>query len=130
MTVVECRGLSAAAQMLYLGQPSVSHQVRQLEQVLRATAGAPTAGPPGRRRRSSITLDEHLWGGESLLRDGAPVGHGTSAAHSPTLGRTVGLAFVSGAGLEKVEVQVAGERYPAQISRKAPCDPTSARVKV
>lgn len=68
-------------------------------------------------------------GGEWLLRDGAPVGHVTSAVHSPTLGRTVGLAFVSGAGLEKVEVQVAGERYPAQISRKAPYDPTSARVK-
>ncbi|GAA3470300.1 FAD-dependent oxidoreductase [Nonomuraea roseola] len=85
------------------------------------------AGPA--RRIVSITLDEHLWGGEALLHDGAPVGHVTSAAHSPTLGRTVGLAFVSGAGLEKVEVQVAGERYPAQISRKAPYDPTSARVK-
>ncbi|MBB3727266.1 glycine cleavage T C-terminal barrel domain-containing protein [Nonomuraea dietziae] len=68
-------------------------------------------------------------GGEWLLRDGAPVGHATSAARSPTLGRTAGLASVSGAGLEKVEVQVAWGRYPAQISRKAPYDPTSARVK-
>ncbi|MEV8632612.1 LysR substrate-binding domain-containing protein [Streptosporangium sp. NPDC051023] len=37
MTVVECGGFSAAAQKLYLSQPSVSHQVRQLEQSLRAT---------------------------------------------------------------------------------------------
>jgi hypothetical protein len=31
--------------------------------------------------------------------------------------------------LEKVEVDVAGDLYSAQISRKAPYDPTSARVK-
>ncbi|MFI6601587.1 LysR substrate-binding domain-containing protein [Nonomuraea sp. NPDC050536] len=37
MTVVECGGFSAAAQKLYLSQPSVSHQVRQLEQSLRST---------------------------------------------------------------------------------------------
>lgn len=37
MTVVECGGFSAAAQKLYLSQPSVSHQVRQLEQSLRTT---------------------------------------------------------------------------------------------
>ncbi|NRQ35448.1 LysR family transcriptional regulator [Nonomuraea sp. NN258] len=37
MTVVECGGFSAAAQKLYLSQPSVSHQVRQLEQALRTT---------------------------------------------------------------------------------------------
>ncbi|MGW4470984.1 LysR family transcriptional regulator [Nonomuraea sp. NPDC004354] len=37
MTVVECGGFSAAAQKLYLSQPSVSHQVRQLEQALRVT---------------------------------------------------------------------------------------------
>ncbi|MEV2270380.1 glycine cleavage T C-terminal barrel domain-containing protein [Nonomuraea africana] len=37
------------------------------------------------RRIVSITLDAHLWGGESLLHDGALVGYVTSAAHSPTL---------------------------------------------
>lgn len=35
VTVVECGGFSAAASKLYLSQPSVSHQVRQLEQSLR-----------------------------------------------------------------------------------------------
>lgn len=37
MTVVECGGFSAAANKLYLSQPSVSNQVRQLEQSLRTT---------------------------------------------------------------------------------------------
>lgn len=37
LQVLECGGFSAAAQKLYLSQPSVSGQVRQLEQSLRAT---------------------------------------------------------------------------------------------
>ncbi|MEV4368096.1 FAD-dependent oxidoreductase [Nonomuraea sp. NPDC049637] len=90
------------------------------------------------RRVVSIVLDDpaaHLWGGESLLSDGVPVGYVTSAAHSPTLGRSVALGFVTevsqegGVTLEKVEVDVAGDLYSAQISLKAPYDPTSARVK-
>lgn len=35
--VVECGGFSAAAQKIYMSQPSVSNQVRQLEQSLHAT---------------------------------------------------------------------------------------------
>src|SRR5919197_472758 len=37
MQVVECGGFSAAAQKLYMSQPSVSNQVRQLEQSLQTT---------------------------------------------------------------------------------------------
>jgi LysR family transcriptional regulator, low CO2-responsive transcriptional regulator len=37
MQVVECGGFSAAAQQLYMSQPSVSNQVRQLERSLHAT---------------------------------------------------------------------------------------------
>jgi DNA-binding transcriptional LysR family regulator len=37
LQVLECGGFSAAAQKLYMSQPSVSGQVRQLEQSLRAT---------------------------------------------------------------------------------------------
>lgn len=37
MQVVECGGFSAAALKLYMSQPSVSNQVRQLEQSLKAT---------------------------------------------------------------------------------------------
>ncbi|MGW4470983.1 aminomethyltransferase family protein [Nonomuraea sp. NPDC004354] len=78
-----------------------------------------------RRTIVSITTEAHLWGGESLLADG----YVTSAAHGPTIGRTVALGFVTGTPA-MAEVDCAGERYPAQISRKAPYDPTSARVKV
>ncbi|MEU7896432.1 FAD-dependent oxidoreductase [Nonomuraea sp. NPDC049152] len=78
----------------------------------------------------SITTDAHLWGGESLLADGEPVGHVTSAAHSPTIGKTVALGFVKDGTLSMAEVDCAGERYSAQISRKAPYDPTSARVRI
>ncbi|MFI9596582.1 glycine cleavage T C-terminal barrel domain-containing protein [Nonomuraea sp. NPDC052265] len=76
-----------------------------------------------------------MWGGESLLSEGVPVGYVISAAHSPTLGRSVALGLVTevspegGLTLEKVEVDVAGDLYSAQISLKAPYDPTSARVK-
>ncbi|MFI6601586.1 FAD-dependent oxidoreductase [Nonomuraea sp. NPDC050536] len=94
--------------------------------------GADKALEPPSRRVVSIVLDDpdaHLWGGESLLADGAPVGYVTSAAYSPTLGRAVALGFVSDVSLGKCDVDVAGELYSAQISLKAPYDPTSARVK-
>ncbi|NRQ35449.1 GcvT family protein [Nonomuraea sp. NN258] len=85
-----------------------------------------------RRRVVSIVLDDpaaHLWGGESLLSEGSGVGYVTSAAYSPTLGRTVALGHITDASLEKVEIDVAGDLYSAQVSLKAPYDPTSARVK-
>ncbi|WP_214325573.1 GcvT family protein [Nonomuraea sediminis] len=94
--------------------------------------GADRALEPPARRVVSIVLDDpdaHLWGGESLLADGTPVGYVTSAAYSPTLGRAVALGFVSDASTGKCSVDVAGELYSAQISLKAPYDPTSARVK-
>ncbi|MFI6323275.1 FAD-dependent oxidoreductase [Nonomuraea sp. NPDC050556] len=84
------------------------------------------------RRVVSIVLDDQdvqLWGGESLLADGVPVGYVTSAAYSPTLGRAVALGFVADASIGKADVDVAGDLYSAQISLKAPYDPTSARVK-
>jgi DNA-binding transcriptional LysR family regulator len=46
MTVVEEGGFSADANKLYLSQPSVSNQVRQLEQALR------TSAPPSRSSSS------------------------------------------------------------------------------
>ncbi|MBB5076200.1 GcvT family protein [Nonomuraea endophytica] len=94
--------------------------------------GADRAMDDQGRHVVSIVLDDpeaHLWGGESLLRDGEPVGYVTSAAYSPTLGASVALGFVSDATMEKAQVDVAGEMYSAQISRKAPYDPTSSRVK-
>ncbi|WP_327090477.1 FAD-dependent oxidoreductase [Nonomuraea sp. NBC_01738] len=87
---------------------------------------------PPSRRVVSIVLDDpdvQLWGGESLLHEGEPVGYVTSAAYSPTLGSAVALGFITDPAPEKASVDVAGDLYSAQISLKAPYDPTSSRVK-
>ncbi|MFI6815796.1 FAD-dependent oxidoreductase [Nonomuraea sp. NPDC050328] len=94
--------------------------------------GAERALTAPARRVVSLTVDDpaaHLWGGESLLTDAGPVGYVTSAAYSPTLGRVVALAVVAEPLPGKVQVDLAGALYPAQISLKAPYDPTSSRVK-
>ena len=61
-----------------------------------AVQAARAAGP--RRRLVSVVLadpDPMLWGGELVLRDGAPVGQLTSAAWGETVGACVGLAYVA-----------------------------------
>jgi 4-methylaminobutanoate oxidase (formaldehyde-forming) len=54
------------------------------------------AGGPRRRLVSFVVQDPGptLWGGELVLRDGAPVGQVTSAAWGETVGASVGLAYV------------------------------------
>ena len=93
------------------------------------------------RRVVSLVVDAphtNLWGGELILRDGAPVGFITSAAFGHTCGRPVALGILnSGNGpvskewLEagRYEIDLAGERYMASVSLKAPYDPASLRVK-
>ncbi len=69
-----------------------------------------------------------LWGGELLLRDGAPAGQVTSAAWGATVGAAVGLAYLRTDGpvtadslaAAAYEVDVAGERYAVRLSLKAP----------
>ena len=61
-----------------------------------AVEAARAAGP--RRRLVSVVVadpDPMLWGGELVLRDGAPVGQLTSAAWGETVGACVGLAYVA-----------------------------------
>jgi glycine cleavage system aminomethyltransferase T len=93
------------------------------------------------RRLVSLVVDApntNLWGGELVLRDDAPVGFVTSAAFGHTLGRPVALGVVSRtdgpadkAWIEsgRYEVDLAGSRFPAAVSLKAPYDPASLRVK-
>ncbi len=93
------------------------------------------------RRVVSLVVDAphtNLWGGELVLRDGAPAGFVTSAAFGHTIGRPVALGLVNAgdAPLTKEwleagrwEIDLAGERYPASVSLKAPYDPASLRVK-
>ena len=69
-----------------------------------------------------------LWGGELLLRDGAPGGQVTSAAWGGTVGRSVGLGYVKAddaitqAWLDSGDytVDVAGQRWPVTVTLKAP----------
>ena len=93
------------------------------------------------RRVVSLVVDAphtNLWGGELILRNGNPVGFVTSAAFGHTLGRPVALGIVTrgdGAADKEwidggsYEIDLAGERYMASISLKAPYDPASLRVK-
>ena len=68
------------------------------------------------------------WGGEPILRDGAPVGELTSVGYSATLGQMVGMGFVHGAQAERseqllasrYEIEVSGARVAARASVKAP----------
>ena len=54
-------------------------------------------GKPLARRLVSVVLEDGeplLWGGETLLRDGKPVGDLTSAGYGHTVGASVGLGYV------------------------------------
>ena len=94
-----------------------------------------------RRRIVSLVVDAAhtmLWGGELILRDGAPAGFVTSAAFGHTLGRPVALGTVTraDAGIDAAwldsgqwSVDLAGERHAARVSLRAPFDPDGTRVK-
>ena len=97
---------------------------------------------PLARRLVSVVLQDReplLWGGESLLRDGAPVGDLTSAAYGHTVGASVGLGYVKradGAAIDAAwlenglfEVDLAGTRLKAKVSLRCPYDPAGARIK-
>ena len=87
--------------------------------------------PGPRRRLVSFVLedpDPMLWGGELVLRDGAPAGQVTSAAYGATVGASVGLAYVRHDAAVTQDwldagdwqVDVAGDRFPARVTLKAP----------
>jgi glycine cleavage system aminomethyltransferase T/glycine/D-amino acid oxidase-like deaminating enzyme len=97
--------------------------------------------PPARRLLSFVALSSDTplsHGGESILRDGEPVGEITSAAYGHTLGAVVALGYVATAGQKiddaglaaaRFELDVAGERVPVRASLRAPYDPTGARLR-
>lgn len=93
-----------------------------------------------RRRLVVVTLDDPeplMYHNEPILRDGRIVGRITSAAFGHTIGRSIGLGYVTredgpvdrewleGGG---IEVEVALERLPAVASLRPPYDPASARI--
>jgi glycine cleavage system aminomethyltransferase T/glycine/D-amino acid oxidase-like deaminating enzyme len=77
------------------------------------------------------------WGDEPILCDGRVVGTVTSAAFGHTLGRAVAMGYVRDPGGVdeayvaggRFELDVAGDRIPAQAGLAAPYDPRGLRVK-
>jgi 4-methylaminobutanoate oxidase (formaldehyde-forming) len=97
---------------------------------------------PLARRLVSVVLEDReplLWGGETLLRDGRPVGDLTSAGYGHTIGASVGLGYarrddgqaIDAAWLEtgRFEIDLAGVRLNAKVGLRAPYDPAGARIK-
>jgi glycine cleavage system T protein len=93
------------------------------------------------RRLAVVTLADPeplLYHNEPILRDGAIVGRVTSAAFGHTVGRSIGLGYVTredgpvtdgwlAAG--RIEVEVALERLAAGAALRGPYDPTNARIR-
>jgi len=95
---------------------------------------------PSTRRLVQLRLTDPeplLFHAEPVLRDGVVVGYVRAASYGWTLGASVGLAFVTGSGpvtkdwldAGTWEVDVAGERFAAEVSLRPMYDPTSARVR-
>jgi len=75
---------------------------------------------------------------EVVLRDGVAVGDVRAASYGHTLGGAVGLAMVEGRGeavdaawlrAGRWEVDIAGRRYPAEVSLSPLYDPKMERVR-
>jgi glycine cleavage system aminomethyltransferase T/glycine/D-amino acid oxidase-like deaminating enzyme len=93
------------------------------------------------RRVVSLVVDAahtNLWGGELILRNNAPVGFVTSASFGHTLGKPVALGIISNSdgsasaawiGSGRYTIDLAGERFAAAVSLKAPYDPASSSTK-
>ena len=109
---------------------------RKALQALKDAGGTPAMA----RRVVSLVVDAphtSLWGGELIVRNNSPAGFVTSAAYGHTLGRPVALGFISNphgaadkAWIEagNYQIDLAGERYAAQVSLKAPLDSAATRA--
>ena len=61
-------------------------------------------GRPLRKKLVTMVLQDpsaYVWGGETLLLDGVPVGEISSAGYSPLAGACVGLGYVRGPGAQR-----------------------------
>ena len=73
---------------------------------------------------------------EIVLRNGVPVGDVRAGSYGHTLGGAVGLAMIAGDPVDAAylqegdwEVEIAGRRYPAEVSLKPLYDPAMERIK-
>jgi sarcosine dehydrogenase len=97
-------------------------------------------GKPLAKRLVSFVLEDPealALGDEPIWCDGSIVGSTSSAAYGHTLGRAVALGYVrrpegvNAAYLSQArfEIEIAGDRFAARGSLRAPYDPDSLRVK-
>lgn len=93
------------------------------------------------RRIVSLVIDAphtSVWGNELILRNKAPVGFVTSAAFGYTLGKPVALGVITNAHgtadngwieAGQYEIDLAGERFAASVSLRAPFDAAGTRAR-
>ena len=79
-----------------------------------------------------------LLGRETIYRDGERVGWLTSGGYGYTIGKAIGYGYVRrDAGVDRAfvlsgryELEIAGERFPAEVSLRAFYDPSGERIKL
>jgi 4-methylaminobutanoate oxidase (formaldehyde-forming) len=77
------------------------------------------------------------YGGELILRNGAPAGEVTSAAYGHSVNGVVALGYVATGGApvdaaflgSRFEIDIAGERVPVRAALKPPYDPAGAKLQ-
>lgn len=95
---------------------------------------------PMQRRLAQVLLKDPeplLFHAEIVLRDGKPAGYVRAGSYGHTLGGAVGLAMIEAGepltpawlNAGRWEVDIAGKRYPAEVSLKPLYDPGMKRIK-
>ena len=98
------------------------------------------AAAPMKRRLAQVLVKDPeplLFHAEIVLRDGKPVGYVRAGSYGHTLGGAVGLAMIEAGepitqawlNAGRWEVDIAGKRYPAEVSLKPLYDPDMKRIK-
>jgi 4-methylaminobutanoate oxidase (formaldehyde-forming) len=97
------------------------------------------ADPAYRHRLVQIFVKDpepQLFHQEIVLRNGVPVGDVWAGSYGHTLGGAVGLAMIAGDPVDAAcleegdwEVEIAGRRYPAEVSLKPLYDPAMEKIK-
>ena len=113
---------------------------KEIDFIGRAAVEAQRGKPLQKRMVLFKLLDAKpmMYHDEPIYRDDKRVGAISSAAYGHTLGASVGMGYVEylgGVGKEYLEsgffeIDIAGERIPAEASLRPFYDPTSGRVKV
>ena len=87
-------------------------------------------GPRPRQLVSVHVPDAVLWHGESIVREDERLGHLTSAGIAPTLGGSVGLAWIHGEpDGDGWGVDIRGDVVPAAVQAASFYDPRGARAR-